>query len=116
MKFNESVGKMLNQNSTSKKYAVLYITCEQGGEAFLSSVTEDELKNLMGRFNSFSRDFNGGISLYNDGGYEDDDDEYGHSTAVILDQNGLESVRKAIQGAVPLNLGDGEIMNLLSKD
>jgi len=91
------------------KYAVLNVDTECGGEAFFSTIdSEKELKEVIGSYTSYKKSSDG-LELFNDS-------EDSYSTVVILNEKGLERVRKAINGAKPFDAKKIKVEDYLSKD
>jgi hypothetical protein len=91
------------------KYAVLNIDTECGGDACFTTIdSEKELQEVIGSYNSYNCEVNG-LKLYNDG-------EEDFSTVIILNETGLEKVRKAINGANPFDSKKIKINDYLKKD
>ena len=75
------------------KYVILNIDTECGGDGWVQSYSEEELKENVSGF-SCSEKIDSGIKFYNDG--EDD-----FSTMIVLNEKGLNELREVLDGANP---------------
>jgi hypothetical protein len=75
------------------KYVALNIDTECGGDGWVQSYSEEELKENVSGF-SCSEKMDNGIKFYNDG--EDD-----FSTFIVLNDKGLNELREVLDGANP---------------
>lgn len=91
-----------------QKYAVLKIDVECGGEAYLDSLTKEEVLEEIGCYNSYNTDSQG-VTLYNDG-------EESFSSTVILSEKGLKDMKEALKNAKPFNIKSIKINDLLNDE
>ena len=76
------------------KYVILNIDTECGGECWLQNVSSEEaIKENVGGY-SIAEKTDIGVKFYND-------DENEFTTSVLLNEKGLESFRKVLDGANP---------------
>ena len=75
------------------KYVGLNIDTECGGDGWVQSYSEEELKESVSGFR-FSEKTNSGVEFYND-------DENEFSTLIVLNEKGLNELKEALNGANP---------------
>ena len=75
------------------KYVALNIDTECGGDGWVQSYSEEELKENVSGFR-FSEKTNSGVKFYNDG-------EEDFSTFIVLNEKGLNELRETLIGANP---------------
>ena len=84
------------KKDTKMKYVILNIDTECGGDAYLSAAnSEAELKENVGGYNT-AVSTECGVQFYND-----DEDEF--TTSILLNEKGIESFRKVLDGANPFD-------------
>jgi len=77
------------------KYVALNIDTECGGDGWVQNYSEEELKENVSGFR-FSEKMDSGVKFYNDG-------EEDFSTMIVLNEKGLNELRKMLDGANPFH-------------
>ena len=75
------------------KYVALNIDTECGGDGWVQSYSEEELKESVSGFR-FSENTNSGVKFYND-------DENEFCTLIVLNEKGLNELKETLKEANP---------------
>ena len=89
-----------------QKYAVLRIDTECGGDAYLDTITNEEVLEEISGYNSYQSNSQG-VVLYND-------DEESFSSTVILSEKGLQNIRDTLKDAKSFDIKSIKLKDYLN--